>query len=170
VGVEEKNLNPSGLAYAALLTGQTVAALALFWIVFPLFHQIITHLGEQQELRISQQIAMICCAALLHVCYWTRLNHVPVVAPFHNVFIAHVCSFASRVSFFFGGALFSALFFRHLPALNALPPFERMAFGAFEVLIVLFGLFCYSQELERLAKAIEEPREPAAPRDKGASA
>ncbi|WP_276122077.1 hypothetical protein [Pararhizobium qamdonense] len=163
--MEEKNLKPSGLAYAGLVIGQTVAAMALFWIVFPLFHQIITHLGEQQELRLSQQIAIICSAALLHACYWTRLNLVPVVAPFHNVFVAHVCSFASRVSFFFGGALFSALFFRHVPELDALPSFERIALGAFEILLVLFALFCYSQELERLAKAIEEPRDPTAPRE-----
>ncbi|WP_426233581.1 hypothetical protein [Pararhizobium sp. DWP3-4] len=25
------------------------------------------------------------------------------------------------------------------------------------VLVVLFGLFCYSQELDRLAKALEDP-------------
>lgn len=90
---------------------------------------------------------------------------VPVVAPFHNVFVAHLCSFASRVSFFFGGALFSAVFFRHLPALEALPSFARIAFGTFEVVIVLFALFCYSQELERLAKAIEEPSTTAKPQD-----
>jgi hypothetical protein len=148
---------PSGRAYAALLVGETVAALALFWIVFPLFHQILTNLGERQELRYSQQVATICSAALLHACYWTRLKWVSVIVPFHNVFVAHVCSFASRVSFFFGGALFSALFFRHLPELEALPSFARIAFGGLDVLIVLFALYCYSLELDRLAKALEEP-------------
>jgi hypothetical protein len=150
----------TGLAFALLLSGQTIAATALFWLVFPLFHQIITHLGEQQELQYSQQVATIASAIMLHICYWSRLKWVPVVAPFHNVFIAHLCSFASRVSFFFGGALFSTLFFRHLPELEILPSYERIALGAFEIVIVLFALFCYSQELERLAKAIEEPNRP----------
>ena len=75
----------SGTAYGILLAGQTVAASTLFWIGFPLFQQIIRHLGEQQELSYSQQVATICSATLLHVCYWTRLKWVPVVAPFHNV-------------------------------------------------------------------------------------
>lgn len=158
-------LRSTGAAYGILLAGQTTAALALFWIVFPIFHQIITHLGEPQELRYSQQIATICSATLLHVCYWTRLKWVGVVAPFHNVFIAHVCSFASRVSFFFGGALFSALFFRHLPELEALPSITRIVFGAIEVVVVLFALFCYSVELDRLAKAIEEPETRSGARD-----
>ncbi len=102
----------SGWAYATLLAGQTAAAAALFVIVFPLFRQIVTHLGERQELSLSQQALIMTIAAVLHVLYWARLKWVAVVAPFHNVFAAHLCSFASRVSFFFGGALFSALFFQ----------------------------------------------------------
>lgn len=149
-------LRNNGVTFGLLLVGQTLAATALFWIVFPLFHRIITHLGEQQELRHSQQFATVLSAILLHACYWTRLTWVTVVAPFHNVFMGHVCSFASRVSFFFGGALFSTLFFRHLPELEALPTPGRIVLGVFEILIVLFALFCYAQELERLAKAFEE--------------
>lgn len=97
------------MAYCILLGGQTVAASALFWIVFPLFDQIITHLGEPQELKYSQHIATICSAMLLHACSWMRLKWVPVVAPFHNVLSAHICSFASRVSFFFGGLVLNSL-------------------------------------------------------------
>ncbi|WEZ84658.1 hypothetical protein P6U16_08835 [Rhizobium sp. 32-5/1] len=111
-----------GIVYALLLAGQTIAASALFWIVFPVFHEIVTNLGERQELPPSQQLSALGSAAFLHLCYWTRLTWVPVVAPFHSVFLGHVCAFASRVSFFFGGALFSVLFFRHLPALDVMPP------------------------------------------------
>ncbi|WP_426240281.1 hypothetical protein [Pararhizobium sp. DWP1-1-3] len=147
----------SGWAYATLLAGQTAAAAALFVIVFPLFRQIVTHLGERQELSLSQQALIMTIAAVLHVLYWARLKWVAVVAPFHNVFAAHLCSFASRVSFFFGGALFSALFFRHLPEIDALLPVGQTLIRTVYVLVVLFGLFCYSQELDRLAKALEDP-------------
>jgi hypothetical protein len=144
-----------GIAYATLLAGQTLAASALFWIVFPVFHEIVTHLGEKQEMAPSQQFAALCSATFLHLCYWARLRWVPVIAPFHSVFVGHLCAFSSRVSFFFGGALFSVLFFRHLPALDALPPLSNTTWLAIEVGIILFGLYCYSRELDRLATAIE---------------
>jgi len=147
---------PGGGTYACLLAGQTAAAALLFWIVFPVFHQVVTHLGERQELSLSQQLGIIFSVALLHACYWTRLLWVPVVAPCHSIFLGHLCSFASRVSFFFGGALFSALFFRHLPELDAMPPLGRIASSVAEVAAILFGLFCYSRDLERLAFAIED--------------
>lgn len=152
------NRRSSGVAYGLLLAGQTAAASALFWIVFPWFRQVINHIGEEHELTLSQHIAIMTFAALLHGFYWTRLRWVPVVAPFRNVFLAHLCSFWSRVSFFFGGALFSTLFFRHLPELEALPSLGRIALGVFEIVTVLFALFCYSRDLERLAKALEEPQ------------
>ncbi|WP_426129492.1 hypothetical protein [Pararhizobium sp. PWRC1-1] len=147
----------SGWAYATLLAGQTAAASALFVIVFPLFRQVVTHLGERQELDFSQQVLIIIFASVLHGLYWVRFKWVAVVAPFHNIFAAHLCSFASRVSFFFGGALFSVLFFRHLPEIDALMPVGQTFIRTVYVLMVLFGLFCYSQELDRLAKAIEDP-------------
>lgn len=144
--------------YGLLLAGQTATASALFWIVFPWFHQVITHIGEQHQMALSQHIAILIFAALLHGFYWTRLRWFRVVAPFQNVFLAHLCAFWSRVSFFFGGALFSTLFFRHLPELEALPSLGWSAFGVLEIATVLFALFCYSRELERLARALEKPR------------
>ena len=147
---------PDGVAYAVLLTAQTAAATFLFWMVFPIFHSIVTHLGERQVLDFSEQIAIVAGAALLHCCYWTRLKWVPVTPPFHSSFVAHLCFFASRISFFFGSALFSIIFFRHLPELDALPTFGQAVVKTLYIAGTLFGLFCYSLELDRLGKAIEE--------------
>ncbi|WP_246706617.1 hypothetical protein [Rhizobium leguminosarum] len=63
-----------------------------------------------------------------------------VTSPFHSVFAAHLLFFASRVSFFFGGALFSAIFFRHLPELDAFPPFAQAFVKSLYVAATLFGL------------------------------
>lgn len=146
----------NGWAYLILLAGQTAAAFALFVIVFPLFRQVVTHLGEQQEISFSQQILIMAFATVLNGLYWIRLKWVAIVAPFHSVFAAHLCSFASRVSFFFGSALFSALFFRHLPEIEALLPVGQTLIRTMYVVVVLFGLYCYSRELDRLAKALED--------------
>jgi len=62
-----------------------------------------------------------------------------------------------RVSFLFSGALFSAIFFRHLPQLDFLPPFGQALVKILCVAGILFSFFCYSLELERLGKAIGEP-------------
>lgn len=90
-----------GVAYTVLMTAQTAAAVFLFLMVFPIFHSLVTHLGERQVLDFSKQIAIVAGAALLHCCYWTRLKWVPVTPPFHSSFVAHLFFFASRVSFFF---------------------------------------------------------------------
>ncbi|RDL50612.1 hypothetical protein BLJAPNOD_01733 [Ensifer sp. M14] len=66
--------------------------------------------------------------------------------------------FASRASFVFGGALFSVIFFRHVPQLEVLPPLGQGIAKTLGVMAVLFALFCYSLELERLGKVIEEQR------------
>ncbi|NHT77754.1 hypothetical protein G8E10_18795 [Rhizobiaceae bacterium CRRU44] len=145
----------SASAYGALLFGQTLSAAAMFQIVFPVFHQIITHLGERQTLVYTQHIATIGCTLLLLACYWSRLRWVRVVVPFQNILVSHLCAFFSRVSFFFGGALFSALFFRHLPELEDAPSIMQIVSGAGEVFMILFALFCYSLELDRLARALE---------------
>ncbi|MBY2994144.1 hypothetical protein HF263_23735 [Rhizobium leguminosarum] len=142
--------------YAGLLAAQTAAALTLFWIVFPIFHGLVNHLGERQMLALSDQVGIGASAALLHCFYWIRLKWVPVTSPFHSVFVAHLLFFASRVSFFFGGALFSAIFFRHLPELDALPPFAQACVKSVYVAATLFGLFCYSLELDRFGKAVED--------------
>ena len=142
--------------YAGLLALQTGAASFLFWIIFPVFLRVISNIGLRQELDVWVQVAALGGVAVLQACYWIRLCWVPVAAPFRNVFIGHIVLFISRVSFFFGGALFSAIFFRHVPELDALPPMvQGIAKGA-GILAVLFALFCYSLELERLGRAIED--------------
>ncbi|ULJ76056.1 hypothetical protein [Rhizobium gallicum] len=148
---------PDPVAYAVLLTAQTAAASILFSMVFPIFHRVVTHLGERQLLDFSDQVPIVVTAALLHCCYWARLKWVPVTPPFHSSFVAHLCFFASRVGLFFGGAFFSAIFFRHLPELDAFPSFGQAVIKFLYVAWTLFGLFCYSLELDRLGKAIEEP-------------
>lgn len=67
--------------YASLLAAQSAAALILFWMVFPIFYSLVTHLGERQMLDLSGQVAIVASAALLHGCYWTRLKWVRGRAP-----------------------------------------------------------------------------------------
>ncbi|NNH33172.1 hypothetical protein C9413_28240 [Rhizobium sp. SEMIA 4085] len=82
--------------YVGLLAAQTAAALILFWIVFPIFHGLVTHLGERQMLDLSDQLGIVASDALLHCCYWTRLKWVPVTPPFHGPASLFIDMFVAR--------------------------------------------------------------------------
>lgn len=142
--------------YFLLLGVQTLAACVLFLAMFPLFQQIVAQSGKPQPLHASTVITSMAAALAMQACYWTRYRRVPVRAPVHGAAIGHLLLFASRVSFFFSGAVFSAIFFRHVPQLEALPPAGQGVAKAMWVLALLFASFCYSLELERLGRAIED--------------
>ena len=147
----------AAIAYATLLGAQTLLAGMLFWIMVPIFAQMIARLGETLEIDASTVVIVLGVAALLQCCYWIRFFWIPVPARFQNVLAAHVLMFASRVSFFFGGALFSAVFFRHVPSLAVFPPVAELLIKVVCLFGGLFALFCYSLELERLARSIAGP-------------
>ncbi|MGO4405225.1 hypothetical protein AB4Z10_13305 [Bosea sp. RAF48] len=135
-----------------------MAAIFLFIVVFPLFRQVVERLGEPQQVSIFIEMKVTLGTLVLLCAYWIRYRWIAIQAPFRSALIGHFLQFSSRVSFFFGGALFSALFFRHIPALEVLPPISEGLIKSLLVAWMLFGLFCYSLELDRLGKAIEGNR------------
>lgn len=145
----------NAIAYVSLLAVQTLAVAFLLWMVFPIFYSVVTHLGERQQIHLKSIFAILTGAVIQQACYWSRMQWVTVCAPLQSAFIAHLISFAARLSFLFGGVFFSTIFFRHLPETGSLPPVGQATLMGLSILMVLFGLFCYSAELERLAKAIE---------------
>lgn len=157
MGSEAGGGHPTRFAtYLLLLAIHTAAAVMLLLTMFPLFQQIVTRVGKPQQLHASTVIAAAAAALVMQACYWIRYRHVPVAAPIRGAFAAHLVLFASRVSFFFAGAVFSAIFFRHVPQLDILPPVGQGLAKAFGVMALLFASFCYAMELERLGRAMVE--------------
>ena len=148
-------MTSNNIRYVFLMVVETAAAMFLFLTVFPIFRQVVTQLGQPQDVSPYQQVAVACGALVVQACYWIRFRWVAIPAPFRNALVRHLFLFASRVSFLFGGALFSILFFRHVPELDQSPSFIRGAVRLLEVLLALFSLFCYSLEIERLGRARE---------------
>jgi hypothetical protein len=149
-------MTSNNIRYVILMVIETAAAMFLFLTIFPIFRQVITQLGEPQDISPFQQVAVACGALVLQACYWVRFRWVAIPAPFRNALVRHLFLFASRVSFFFGGALFSVLFFRHVPELDQLPTVIQGAVRVLEIILPLFSLFCYSLEIERLGRASED--------------
>jgi hypothetical protein len=152
---DQSRMKRAGI-YLSLLAIQTAGATFLFWVVFPVFQHMVRRSGVPQDLTLRTEISIMVAALLMQGCYWSRYRWVPIWIPLRNAAIGHGLMFASRASFFFGGALFSAIFFRHLPELDALPPLGQATVRGVGVMTILFALFCYSVELERLGRAIEE--------------
>ncbi|MGO9684682.1 MAG: hypothetical protein ACLPTZ_19255, partial [Beijerinckiaceae bacterium] len=82
---------------------------------------------------------------LMQGAYWLRTAIISTLRLPPNVFLNHIVLLFSRLSFIFGGALFTAVIYLRLPDLEKSIP-------RFVVLVaVLFSMFCYSRELEWLA-------------------
>lgn len=143
-------------AYVTLLASQTLAASVIFWASFPIFQQVIAQSGQLQSVPRSTFVSILTSPVVLQVCYWRRYRRVAIWAPWRNVFVGHLLLFAGRASFFFGGALFSAIFFRHLPQLDALPPLGQGVAKFVLFMSVLFSLFCYALEIEGLGREVEQ--------------
>src|SRR3954454_14494464 len=95
--------------YGSLLLAQTGVVMFMFWITFPLFREVVMHPGKILDLSLFTEIVIIGEAALLLSLYWMRFYRVAIYIPFQNAVIGHLIQFASRVSFFFGGAVFAAI-------------------------------------------------------------
>jgi hypothetical protein len=161
--METANKQPKSTAYMALLVIQTIAVGWLFWLIIPIFGDLVRGIGIPYNSDLWDEASVAGVVIVLQSCYWRRYYCIPVYAPTHNVVVGHFLKFASRASFFFGGALFSAIFFRHIPELDALPPLGQTLARLTLVMGLLFALFCYSLELDRLGAAIEDTPHMAGP-------
>lgn len=150
------------LAYTLLLIVQTVCALVVLFHIHTAFRVLVAHIGEQQTLP-TGILAQICVAALLgQICYWTRLYRVPVPQGFRSLPLGHLLAFGARLGAIVGGALASLYFLRHLPELTSIADRFTLAWRSALLLAVVFAIYCYTLELERLAAAWQaEPKDDA---------
>lgn len=141
------------LAYTLLLIVQTACALVILFHIHIAFRVLVAHIGEQQMLP-TDILIQICVAALLgQFCYWSRLYRLPVPTGFHSLALGHMLAFAARLGAIVGGALASLYFLRHLPELTKLGDGFSLVWRSGLLLAIVFALYCYTLELERLAAA-----------------
>ena len=69
-------------------------------------------------------------------------------APGGHVLIGHLAGFVARLSFIYASTMFTVVFFLRFQQLP-LPPYRIVM-----ILLLLFSMYCWSLELERLAKAL----------------
>lgn len=148
-----------GRTYALLLVMETLAAVVILTGIIPVYQKLIAAPGHPLS-KLPQSPMLLTAALLLFQCvYWYRVLRVPVAVRRHSLLLSHLVYFLGRLSFVFGTALFVVIMLRHLPALDsqALPGMPVLILRGIGVMLCLFSLHCYANEMERLAIALEPP-------------
>jgi hypothetical protein len=89
---------------------------------------------------------------LMQAGYWIR-HRLRLSLPqlLHNALIGYIVLFVARMSFVLATSVFGFVFIMRRPEFQI--PISRY----FIVIIALFALFCYTQELEQLGRALIGP-------------
>jgi hypothetical protein len=145
--------DPRPALYLLLLAIQLAGVAVLMWKELPAFEQLVAHPGDQIP-QGPHEISLAVGAILpMQAAYWYRLSRMAIPFDRPSAVLSHLLLFFGRLIFIFGGALFSVVFFRHLPALDADVDIFLMAKRGPVLVGSLFALFCVALELERLGNA-----------------
>jgi hypothetical protein len=139
-----------GLRYFFLFAMQTIGAVVLFLYGVPLFRQVLLGPGSHVPRR-ENLVWSLSAIALIQTGYWIGRRLRPPPPQFHNTFVGHIILFVARMSFVLATSVFGFVFLVRRPEFQI--PTSR-----YVVLVIgLFALFCYTQELEHLGRALIGP-------------
>ncbi len=133
--------------YFLLLAVQTAGAALLLINGVPIYRQAV---GDFSQHRPQPGILWWAVAAvgMIQGAYWTAMRLRVAPPKSGQVVIGHLAAFVARLSFIFASSSFTLIFIVRFEDLNL--PFDRILM----LLAMLFSMFCYTLELERLAKAL----------------
>jgi hypothetical protein len=132
--------------YFFLFAIQTTGAAILFWFAVPLFRQVLLDPGSH-VVRPENLVWSLSAIALMQAGYWIRHRLRPSLPQLRNALVGYIALFVARMSFVLATSVFGFVFIVRRPELQI--PASRY----FLVIIALFALFCYTQELEQLGRS-----------------
>jgi hypothetical protein len=125
----------------------------LYWKGLPLYRQLVDSptTFETREPIWGWALAAI---VLIQVGYWMQYILQPALPHLASVVLGHIVLFLARLSFLLATSVFSFVFIaKKLES-------QLMAFELATIIVALFSLFCYMQELQRLGTALLPERQP----------
>jgi hypothetical protein len=146
--------SPRVATYLALLAVQIIAAIIFVWIELPAFRHVALSPGQQLPYVAYDDLPIVGTLLVMQTAYWYRFCRIPIPFRRSHVVLNHLFLFLGRLSFIFGGTLFSVVFFRHLPELDRSLDVLLLARRGVILACALFALFCVTLELERLGHAL----------------
>jgi hypothetical protein len=139
----------SARLYLILLGLQTIGALIIIRVALPFYRAVVADPAAHQ-VRVEPMIWVLVAVAFLQGGFWLRHWLQPPLPRFRNALIGYVIWFLGRMSFLLAAAIFGFVFIVQRPELNL--PASRYLI----TLAGLFAYFCYTQEVERLARNLIE--------------
>ncbi|NLH71693.1 MAG: hypothetical protein GX456_01410 [Verrucomicrobia bacterium] len=88
---------------------------------------------------------------LVQAAYWLRVRLQPPLPRMGHIVLGHIVLFLARLSFVSVTASFTVVFLNRFPDLRNI---DFSPFRALLILVMFFSIFCWTLELERLAKAL----------------
>lgn len=137
----------SASRYFFLFAMQTIGAAILFWFAVPLFRQVLLDPGGHVA-RPERLIWSLSAIVLMQAGYWIRHRVSPPLPQLRNALVGHIILFVGRMSFVLASSIFGFVFIMRNPEFQ-LPTFPYVV-----LIMGLFALFCYTQELERLGRGL----------------
>jgi hypothetical protein len=138
--------------YWILFLGQTIGDAAILSLLIPLFRRLVTS-GHYEKIPPEIFVFAALGVIIIQVCYWLGQHWFVTLRLGHNSLPGHLILFLSRLNFIFAGAVFSAVC---LVRFNEL---DISVWGFVFLFTVLFSIFCYTLELERLGRALVERKD-----------
>ena len=143
----EKSKGRQTSSYYFLFAMQTIGAAILFWYGVPLFRQVLLDPGSHVP-RAENLVWSLSAIALMQAGFWIRHRLRPPLPQLRNALVGYIILFVARMSFVLATSVFGFVYIVRRPEL--LVPMSRY----FVLIIALFALFCYTQELEQLGRAL----------------
>ena len=123
----------------------------ILWHGVPIYRRLL--IGETAKgAHVSVFVLSAVAVVLIQIAYWIRLRCFPPPRFNRQLVLGHVIQFVGRLSFVFIGGMFGVVFFARFHEL------EFSVWKTLSLLAVLFSMFCYTLELDRLGKAFCEAR------------
>ena len=151
---ETGNVRPKGRElrlYWALLSVQLAGVVILLVNMVPLYRLMVLDFTNYRP--DSRPWWAAAGMLLIQTAYWLHVRLHPPLPQTRSVLLGHIVAFVARLGFVAVTSAFSVMFLNRFEALRDLnyPPLRALV-----VLMIFFSLFCWTLELERLAKALQE--------------
>jgi hypothetical protein len=137
--------------YPVLLALQTSGAVLAYWKGLPLYREAVND-PAIYEARTDTRVWSLCAIVLIQAGFWICYRVRPALPRFVRPVLGQVVQFLALLVFTLATSVFGFVFLMQKLA-------TRMpAVGYVLTLMLLFSLFCYRQELQRLGKHLARPR------------
>jgi hypothetical protein len=127
---------------------QTTGAGIVYWYGLPLYRETVADPMGFEPRPLERSLIALAAVALMQVPYWITYRIRPPMPRLVNAPLGHVLLFLARLNFLLPASIYSFVFVLHRMGHLEL---SETRFGI--LFALLFSLFCYTLELERLGGA-----------------